>query len=139
MLILAANDTLSGVASASSMVTCGLYGMELNGTTETYKKLDQRQLAASVATIYTTPATGPTFIKTIKVINNDTVARTFQLFHGGTAAVNAITPVFIIPNGGMAIYEDGMGWTFYNNYGQLQTAIALNPLAVGLTADTGNQ
>jgi hypothetical protein len=139
MIILAANDTLSGVASAASIVTCSIYGMELNGTTETYKRLDQRQLASSVATIYTTPATGPTFIKTIKVVNHDTVARTFQLFHGGTADVNSITQTLSIPAEGTAEYEDGMGWQVLNNLGQLQTAIAVSPLAISLTADTANQ
>jgi hypothetical protein len=85
--------------------------MELNGTTETYKVLYQGQLASSAATIYTATANGPTFIKTISVVNtNATTARTFQLFRGGTANANAVTPAFVLEAAGAAIYEDGLGW-----------------------------
>ena len=76
MIILAANDTLAGEASVASQVTCTVMGMELNSSTlvETYKVLDQRQLANSPATIYTAGASGPTFIRSITVNNNDTVS-----------------------------------------------------------------
>lgn len=111
MFTLAANDTLAGVASAASEVTCTIFGMELNGTTETYKVLYQGQLASSAATIYTATANGPTFIRTITIVNTDTVsANTFQLFRGGTANANAITPVINLAAGGAATYEDGKGW-----------------------------
>ena len=119
MIILAANDTLAGGASVASQVTCTIFGMELNGTTETYKVLDQRQLAASPATIYTATANGPTFIRTILINNNDTTSRTFRLFRGGTANVNAITPTFTLLPSGSAVYEDALGWQFYNSVGQL--------------------
>jgi hypothetical protein len=122
MIILAANDTLSGGASVASQVTCTIFGMELNGTTETYKVLDQRQLAASPATIYTATANGPTFIRSIAINNNDTVVRTFRLFRGGTANVNAITPTFYLLPNGAATYEDAIGWQFFNSSGQLLTA-----------------
>lgn len=122
MITLAANDTIAGGASVASQVTCTIFGMELNGSTETYKVLDQRQLASSPATIYTATANGPTFVKSILVVNNDTVNRTFQLFRGGTAAANAITPAFTLLFGGCAVYEDGKGWQFYNASGQLLTA-----------------
>ncbi len=113
MYTLAANDTLAGVASAASEVTYTIFGMELNGTTETYKVLAQGQLAASAATIYTATANGPTFVRTITLVNTDTVsANTFQLFRGGTANANAITPVINLPAGGAATYEDGKGWDF---------------------------
>jgi hypothetical protein len=104
------------------MLTCTIFGMELNGTTETYKVLDQRQLAASPATIYTATANGPTFVKSIMINNNDSVARTFRLFRAGTVAVNAITPTFTILSGGCATYEDAIGWQFVNSSGQLLTA-----------------
>jgi len=113
MFTLAANDTLAGVASAASEVTCTIFGMELNGTTETYKVLYQGQLAASAGTIYTATANGPSFIRTITVVNTDAVsANTFQLFRGGTASANAITPLINLPAGGAANYEDGKGWDF---------------------------
>jgi hypothetical protein len=75
--------------------------------------LYQGQLAAAAATIYTATANGPTFVRTITIVNTDTVsANTFQLFRGGTAAANAITPVINLPAGGAANYEDGKGWDF---------------------------
>jgi hypothetical protein len=122
MLTIAANATIAGDASAGSVVTCTIFGMELNGTTETYKVLDQRQLAASPETIYTATANGPTFIKSITVVNTDTASQTFQLFSAGTAAANAITPVFSLLPSGCGVYEDGSGWQFYNSAGQLLSA-----------------
>lgn len=120
MIILAASETLAGVASAASQVTATFFGMELNNSTkaETYETLFQLQFAASVATIYTATANGPTFVRSISVVNNDTVVRTFKLFKGGTAAANAITPTFSLLPGGMATYEDQIGWRFYNSAGQ---------------------
>jgi hypothetical protein len=122
MITLAAADTLAAGASVASMLTSTVCGMELVGTTETYKVLDQRLLAAAPATIYTVPGSTTAFIKTIIVVNNDTVFRTIQYFRGGTAAVNAITPVLNIPAGGMAVYEDGQGWQIINSDGQLLMA-----------------
>ena len=119
MIVLAAADTLAGGASVASMLTSTVFGMELASGVETYKVLDQRQLAASPATIYTVPASTTAFIKSIMVNNNDTVTRTFRLFRGGTAAVNAITPTFTLQPGGAAIYEDALGWQFFNSAGQL--------------------
>jgi hypothetical protein len=122
MITLAAADTLAGVASAATIVTSTVFGMELNAGTEVYKVLDQRQLAAAAATIYTAPASTTAFIKSIHVVNNDTVTRTAQYFRGGTAAANAITSVVTIPIGGMAIYEDGYGWSIYDAVGKLQAS-----------------
>lgn len=140
MIILAANGTLAGVASAASQVTCTLFGMELASGVETYKVLDQRQLAAAAATIYTATANGPTFIRSITVNNNDTVVRTFRLYSGGTAAVNAITPTFSLLPGGCAIYEDALGWQFYNSAGQLLLATGMPNFGVdnwGITGSLG--
>lgn len=122
MITIAANGTIAGGASVASQVTCTIFGMELNGTTETYKVLDQRQLASSPATIYTATANGPTFIRSITVVNNDTAVRTFQLFTGGTTAAYAITPIYNLLPSGMAVYEDGRGWQFYNKTGQILMA-----------------
>jgi len=112
MIVLAAADYIAAGASSASKLTCTMFGMELNAGVEVYKVLDQRQLAASPATIYTAPSSTQVFIKTITVINTDlTTAYTFQMFRGGTAAVNAITPVFNLTAGASAIYEDGVGWS----------------------------
>lgn len=109
MLTLATTNTIAGVGSVASQLTCTIMGMELNGTTEVYKILDQRQLAAAAATIYTVPSSTTTFVKSITVVNNDTSVRTFRLFLNGTAAANAITPLYEIQPGGQAVYEDGAG------------------------------
>lgn len=119
MITLATADTIAGVASAATQITCSIFGMELNGSTEVYKNLYQGQLAAAAATIYTAPASNTAFIKTITVVNNDTVSRTFRLFRGDTANANAITPTITLLPQGMAIYEDGLGWQFFNSTGQL--------------------
>ena len=112
MFTLAASDTLAGVASAASEVTYTIFGMELNGTTEDYKVLAQGQFSNSAATVYS-PSGVTAFIRTITIVNTDSVsANTFQLFRGGTAASNAITPVINLPAGGAATYEDGKGWDF---------------------------
>lgn len=122
MLTLAAADTLAAGASVASQLTSTVFGMELNAGTEVYKVLDQRQLASSPATIYTVPSSTTAFIKTIMVNSNDTVVRTFRYYRGGTAAANALTPAFSLLPGGCAVYEDGIGWTFYNSAGQALTA-----------------
>lgn len=118
MITLAAADTLAAVGSVATQLTSTIFGMELSSTNvEVYKVLDQRQLAAAAATIYTVPASTTTFIKTITVINNDSVTRIFQYFRGGTAATNAITPAFSLGAGDQAMYEDGKGWTFLDGGG----------------------
>ena len=97
MITLAAADTIAGGADAATKVTVTIFGMELNGTTETYKALYQGQLGATAATIYTVPGSTQTFIRSISVVNTDASAsHTFQLFQGGTAAANAITPVYTL-------------------------------------------
>jgi hypothetical protein len=128
MIIVAASGTIAGGASVGSKITCTLIGLELHATTlvETYKVLDQRQLANSPATIYTATANGPTFVKSIFITNTDTVVRTFRLFIGGTADANAITPNYSLLPGGQAVYNDGMGWQFYNSTGQLLTASGMS-------------
>lgn len=140
MLLLAAADTLAGVAQQAAEVTCTIFGMELNAGTEVYKVLDQRQLAAAAATIYTAPGATQAFIRSIIVVNTDVAnPNTFQLFRGGTAQANAITPLFLLPPGGCAVYEDGMGWTIFNNLGQALTSTTAGNISAILTADTASQ
>ena len=121
MITIAASDTIAGAApTGANEVTCTLFLMELHSGTgvETYTK-DQQQLAAAAATIYTATANGPTFVRSIHVVNTDTTnASTFQLFAGGTAGANAITPIFQLQAGGGAIYEDTHGWKFYDSEGK---------------------
>jgi len=122
MILIAASDTIAGVASAASKVTCTIYGMELASGVETYKVLYQGQLAASAANIYTATANGPSFIRKIDIVNTDTVARTFQLFRGGLVNANAITPSFTLLAGCSAHFSDATGWQFLNTSGQVLTA-----------------
>lgn len=112
MYTLAAADTLAGDADVASKVTCTIFGMELNGTTETYKVLYQGQLPATPTTVYTVPGSTQAFIRSITVVNTDGAAsHTFQLFRGGTAASNAITANVTLGPGASSSYEDGLGWT----------------------------
>ena len=127
MLTLAATNTLSGIASVASQMTCTIMGMELVGTTETYKVLYQGQLGATASTLYTVGASTTTFVKSILITNNDSATRTFRLFVNGTANSNAITSIFEVPAGGSATYEDGNGWEFYTSNGIiLGGAVPLN-------------
>jgi len=141
MLTLAAADTLAGVAQTAATVTSTVFGMELNAGAETYKVLDQRQLANAAATIYTAPASTTAFVKSITAINtNAGASQTFQYFRGGLVAANAITPSITIPAGGMATYEDGQGWKIHNSSGQVlgQGASGTTPAVVlGATAAAG--
>lgn len=111
MITLATANTIAGVASVATKLTCTIFGMELNGTTEVYKVLYQGQLPAAAATLYTVPASNTGFIKTITVINTDVVDRTFELFVNGTADANSISATYLVSAGGAAIYEDGQGWS----------------------------
>lgn len=118
MLCIAANGTIAGVADVATKVTFTLFGMELNTGTgiETYKPLVQGQFSNAAATIYTATANGPTFVKTISVVNTDTVAHTFQIFVGGTAATNQVTGTISLSPGAFATYEDGSaaGWQVFS-------------------------
>ena len=130
MIPLAATDYLSGVGSIASQLTYTIFGMELTNSTkaEDYKVLAQGQLPASINTLYTVGAGLTAFIKTIMIVNNDTATRTFNLSRGGTAATNRLTPAALeIPAGGMAIYEDNLGWQILNYQGQLLTTSISNP------------
>ncbi len=58
---------------------------------DAFKVLGQGQLGNTVATIATVGAAKTWIIKLITMVNNDTSARTFGLYVGGTAAANAVT------------------------------------------------
>jgi hypothetical protein len=131
MIVIPASDTIAGSApSGANEVTCTLHLLELNTSTgaETFTR-DQQQLAAAAATIYTATADGPTMVKSISVVNTDAAnASTFQLFVGGTAAANAITPVITLPKGGCAIYENG--WRIYSSDGKVVKRLAFQRIEV---------
>lgn len=136
MIHLAAADTIAGVAETASEVTCTLFLLELSGsgTVQTYIK-DQQQLANSAATIYTAPGSTETHVRSIHVVNTSSShSNTFQLFVGGTAAANAITPSFKLPPSGMAVYEDGHGWRIYAATGGLALACGTGRYMMGARA-----
>lgn len=59
--------------------------------------------ASGTSTLITVPSGHLYTIKKIKIVNTDAVnSKTFQLFINGSAAGNAITPVFTIDAGGFA-------------------------------------
>lgn len=60
---------------------------------ETFKKLYQGQLPTTAAIVYTAPAgvTGQAaIVRSIRVVNNDTVPRWFTLYQSGTGLANKI-------------------------------------------------
>jgi hypothetical protein len=71
---------------------------------DTLKRLQGPAAAASgTSTLITVPAAHLYTVKKIKVVNTDLVnTKTFQLFINGSAAGNAITPVYTIDAGGYA-------------------------------------
>lgn len=140
MLTLATADTIAGVAQSAATVTFTLFGMELNGATETYKVLFQGQLPAAAATQYTAPASNIALIRKMVLVNTSaSLTQTFQLFRGGTAQANAITPVLTLPPSGMAIYVDGEGWKVFDSAGNLMTRVGNGLAAAFLSASTANQ
>jgi len=127
MIILAAGDTLAGDCDAATIVNISVFGMELSGSTETYKSLYQGQLPSSATTLYTATAV-TAFIRSIVVVNLDTVARVFTLFTNGTTAAKQITPTYTLQAGESAVYEDAKGWLFYDVNGQIKGTVGQAPL-----------
>lgn len=141
MLTLPAGTTIGAVASVAGTVACSVFGMTLTPpSVEVYEVLAQLQLPNAPAAIYTVPAGKTAFVRSITVVNSDAAAsKTFQLFIGGLGAANAITPVFTIPNGGSAVYEDCAGWSFFNALGQLQGEGSMGePGPAGVAGATGS-
>lgn len=128
MLTLATGETIAADSDAASVMNYTIFGMEKNGSTETYKTLAQGQIASAAATIYTAPGSNVSFIRTIMITNTDTVARSFQLFVNGTATSNAITPVYVLQAGESAVYEDGQAWKFFDINGQMKQSVGQAPL-----------
>ena len=111
MITLATGNTIAGVSSAATVLTCTIFGMELNGTTEVYKVLYQGQLPSAATTLYTVPGSNTAFVRSIMIVNTDTVDRTFTIYVNGTTAATAITANYLVSAGGAAVYEDGQGWS----------------------------
>lgn len=63
-------------------------------------------IPAAAGAVLTCPAAHTYTVKTIKIVNTDTASsHTFQLFIGGTAQANAVSPVFTIDAGGEAEWD----------------------------------
>ena len=75
---------------------------------DNFKMLAQAQLSTSEAAIHGCPANHETIIKYITVVNNDTSARWFTLFHSTGTTYNETTtiiPEATIPAGGWAEFN----------------------------------
>jgi hypothetical protein len=116
VITLAAAGTLQGSVTSAATVTATVHGMELAGSTETYKVLAQLQLAAAAGVIYTVPASTTAFVKTVFLLNQGATNQTVVLYVNGAAATNAIMRVQIPPLGS-ATY-DGR-WNVYDVNGNL--------------------
>jgi hypothetical protein len=77
-------------------------------TTDMLKRLAGPAAAASGTSTLITVPTGHLYtVKKIKVVNTDTVnTKTFQLFINGSAAANAITPVYTVDAGGSGVSDE---------------------------------
>ena len=78
---------------------------------DNFKLLHQSQLSTTAGALYTVPANHETIIKNITVVNNDTEALWFTLFHTtGTTYSEATTiiPEATIAAGGWAEWEGSM-------------------------------
>ena len=78
---------------------------------DNFKQLHQSQLSTTAGALYTVPANHETIIKNITVVNNDTEALWFTLFHTtGTTYSEATTiiPEATIAAGGWAEWESSM-------------------------------
>ena len=79
--------------------------------TDNFKLLHQSQLSTTAGALYTVPANHETIVKNITVVNNDTEALWFTLFHTtGTTYSEATTiiPEATIVAGGWAEWEGSM-------------------------------
>ena len=75
---------------------------------DNFKLLHQSQITTTAGALYTVPADHETIIKGIKVVNNDTEALWFTLFHttGTTYTVaTTIIPAATLPAGGWAEFD----------------------------------
>lgn len=119
MLTLGTGDIIAGVAGTVTALTCSIFGMELNSNVETYKLLDQRQLPSSVATLYSTPGSTTTFVKSIHLANTTgSVVGNVKLYIKGNTAGNQLIGLLSIPANGWAVYGED-GWRVYNSDGEL--------------------
>lgn len=119
MITLAATNTIRAVAGTGSAITYTLFGLEFASAVDTYKVLAQGQVASSVGTIYTAPASTQSFVRQITLANTTSSAVSgVILYVNGTAATNQISGSFTIPANGSAVLDD-KGWTVYDSLGNL--------------------
>jgi hypothetical protein len=124
MLVLNAGDSLDGVSTHATEVTCTLSGAEVQASGQiTYKTLAQGQLAAAAASVYAPAAGLMAQISDVFLSNNNTVAETVALYVNGTAAANRIVQLQI-PAGGSASFSRD-GWRVYDATGAVLTGPGL--------------
>ena len=118
MLTLEATQTLRGVAETADIVTVSVFGDESGSETDNdFKVLFQGQLAAATGTLYTTPSSHATLIRSIHIRNtHPTLSKWAEFFVGGVGNENSVVR-FVIPVNGSAVY-DGK-WSVYDANGQV--------------------
>lgn len=130
MLTLSTTDYVAGVASVASKLAITIAGMELSGSTETYKVLyGPAFLPNAAASLYDPPASTVAFVKYISVVNTDSSSRTFTLYVNGTTAQYTVFGPITLPAGYSAVFAAD-GWGIYSDQGQ--------KLGVGATGATGS-
>jgi hypothetical protein len=139
MLCLAASDYIAGSAQTASTVVLTISGMELSGTTETYKVLFQGYLPVAAANQYQAPLSTVAFIRKMVMVNtSSTLTQNVRLFRGGGALANSITPQITLPPNGMAVYNDGDGWKVLDSSGSILWRMGNGLTSAFLTASSAN-
>jgi hypothetical protein len=118
MLTLEATQTLRGVAETADIVTVSVFGDETGSETDNdFKVLFQGQLDAATTTLYETPASHATLIKSIHVRNtHTTLSKWVEFFVGGVGNENSVAR-FVVPANGTAVYDGH--WTVSDGFGQI--------------------
>ena len=112
MITLEAADLIEGDASAANVVDFTVNGVEEASSTIAVKALADGQLAAAKGTLYTTPASTTTIVKSITLVNTDSSARTVNLYvqRDGTNSRRIIPEALSLEaNGGcLVLSSDGL-------------------------------
>jgi hypothetical protein len=151
MITLQAAGNIAGVAANANSVTCTITGMELAAGNETYKVLNQGNLATAAANLYAAPANTTSFVKRIFLVNTTGNIQSGVILYasGSGAAPTAATQItgnFSIPVNGSVVYDEN-GWTTYDANmqsqvsgpasGRLKSVSTINPGTVTYTVPAG--
>lgn len=139
MIVVGISSSIAGGSTSATTVNCTITGCLTDNSVppvaQSYKVLDQRQLASSVSTLVSTSSSQEILISSIHLFNTGATIQTVTMAVGGTASANNIATI-VLPANGWAIYEDGQGWQIYSSSGLMVTGglVLANGLGTPSTA-----